>query len=318
MLRQAQHDIGDRMISMISWTLKNDRGTRVVLSSLGASISGIFVPDNEGNVADVTVAAGESAGKTIGRYANRIARGELVVDGKRFALLTNEGHNTLHGGPDGFSKRNWEMRQSNTSLAEFALRSPDGDQGFPGTMDCRVRYTWNDDDELTIDYFASTDKPTVINLTNHVYFNLSGRAASDIADQQLQISASAFTPLDDELIPTGAIATVEGTSRDFRTMRPLTDELYDCNFVVDDWNGELRHVATAYDAQSGRNVAVRTTQPGLQLYTGKRGAFALETQHFADAPHHPNFPSTVLRPGEIFHQTTMYRFALGEPPASNA
>jgi aldose 1-epimerase len=305
-------------VAMTSWMLKNERGSRVLLSSLGAAITGIFVPDNQGNAGDVTVPAGASAGKTIGRYANRIARGELVIDGKRFGLLTNEGRNTLHGGPDGFSKRNWDMIQANTSAVEFALRSPDGDQGFPGAMECRVQYTWNEDDELRIDYVAATDMPTVINLTNHVYFNLSGRVGIEIAAQQLQISAARYTPLDNELIPTGEIAAVEGTSRDFRSMRALGDEIFDCNFVVDDWNGELRYVAAAYDPESGRSVVVRTTQPGLQLYTGKRGAFALETQHFADAPHHANFPNTVLRPSEIFRQTTMYRFALGEPRASNA
>lgn len=286
---------------MADFVLHNVHRSRVTLNTLGAAITSILVPDARGNPGEVTVPAGGSAGKTIGRYANRIAGGRFELDGRTYALPVNEGRNTLHGGPDGFSKRDWDREDT-----EFVLHSPDGDQGFPGAMECRVRYTWGDDGALRIDYRATTDKPTVINLTNHVYFNLSGEG--DIADHELQIDGSSYTPLDQELIPTGEVAPVAGTTHDFRSMRPIGTEKFDVNFAVDGWNGELRRVAEMRDRRSGRRLVVETTQPGLQLYTGKPGAVALETQHFADAPHHPNFPSTVLRPGEIFTATTIYRF----------
>jgi aldose 1-epimerase len=169
-----------------------------------------------------------------------------------------------------------------------------------------VRYTWADDGALRIDYSATTNKPTIINLTNHVYFNLSGKG--DISQHELQIAAQAYTPLDSELIPTGEIAPLAGTAYDFRTRRAIGAQKYDVNFVVDGCDGTLRRVAELRDGRSGRRIIVETTQPGLQLYTGKPGAVALETQHFADAPHHRDFPSTVLRPGERFAHTTIYRF----------
>jgi aldose 1-epimerase len=274
----------------------------VTLSALGASITSILVPDAHGATGEVTVAAGESAGKTIGRYANRIAGASFELDGITYALPANEGPNTLHGGPGGFSHREWSIEGE-----EFVLRSPDGDQGFPGGMECRVRYTWSDN-ALRIDYHAVTDKPTVINLTNHVYFNLRGEG--DVGDHKLQVYASAYTPLDEQLIPTGDIRPVSGTRYDFRALRALGSEAYDVNFAIDEWNGELRPVAELRDALCGRRLTVETTQPGLQLYTGKPGAVALETQHFADSPHHSNFPSTVLRPGQTFTASTIYRFAL--------
>lgn len=284
---------------------------RITLSPLGAAIAGIFVADRTGATADVTVQAGGSAGKTIGRYANRIARGELPLDGAIFELAVNEGRNTLHGGPDGFSKREWRQVDSTPASATFGLHSPDGDQGFPGTVDCTITYAWSDNGELRLDYVATTNKPTVVNLTNHVYFNLSGVPGTPVDGHRLQIAASAYTPLDGELIPTGEIAAVAGTAHDFRALREIGNEKFDVNFVLDGWDGTLREVAHAADSSSGRTLVVETTQPGLQLYTGKPGAFALETQHFADSPHHPNFPSTVLRPGEVFRSTTVYRFANG-------
>ncbi|MGZ3497404.1 MAG: aldose epimerase family protein [Vulcanimicrobiaceae bacterium] len=298
---------------MADLTLANTSGMRVDLTSLGAAITGIYVPDAQGHIADVTIAAGGSAGKTIGRYANRIAGGRFSLDGKTYMLPTNEGANTLHGGPNGFSKREWSIvahhrRENRLEGASFTLKSPDGDQGFPGTMTCSITYYVTDANELYLEYIAATDAPTVVNFTNHVYFNLRGDGSSDISTQELRIAASAYTPLDGALIPTGEIAPVEGTSRDFRTMRPMGGETFDCNFVLDGWNGTKRFAAEAFDPQTGRVLVVETTEPGLQFYTGKAGAFALETQHFADSPHHPNFPSTVLRPGETFRSTTVYRF----------
>lgn len=293
----------------VALTLANRAGNRVSLSPFGAAMSGIFVPDRAGRSGCVSVDAGGSAGKTIGRYANRIARGSFALDGATYTLSTNEGRNTLHGGADGFSKRTWEIADRSPGSVTFALHSPDGDQGFPGALDCRVRYTWSDDDALRLDYSATTDAPTVVNFTNHVYFNLSGEPGRPIAAYLLQIAASAYTPVDDESIPTGAIAPVDPT-RDFRTARAVGTTAFDCNFVLDGWDGTLRRAATLSDPESGRTLSVETTEPGLQLYTGKPGAIALETQHFADAPNHPNFPSTVLRPGEAFASTTIYRFGM--------
>lgn len=289
--------------------LTNRAGNRVSLNPTGAAMTGIFVPDRAGREASVCADAGGSAGKTIGRYANRIAGGSLALDGATVALSTNEGRNTLHGGQDGFSKRPWEIAGRSDASVTFVLYSPDGDQGFPGVLACHVRYTWSDDDALRIDYTATTDKPTVVNLTNHVYFNLSGDSSRSISPYQLQLAASAYTPVDAESIPTGEIAPVD-RERDFRTARAVGSAIFDCNFVIDGWDGSLRYAATLSDPESGRMIVVETTQPGVQLFTGKPGAIALETQHFADAPHRPNFPSTVLRPGETFTSSTVYRFGI--------
>jgi aldose 1-epimerase len=288
-------------------TLINRAGNRVSLNPIGAAMSGIFVPDRAGRSASVCADAGGSAGKTIGRYANRIAGGSFSLDGTTFALSTNEGRNTLHGGQDGFSKRLWGIADRSDASVTFVLHSPDGDQGFPGALTCHVRYSWSDDDALRLDYTATTDKPTVVNLTNHVYFNLCGDSSRSISQYQLQLAASAYTPVDGESIPTGDIAPVD-QGRDFRTARAVGTAIFDCNFAIDGWDGSLRYAATLRDPESGRTLVVETTQPGVQLFTGKPGAIALETQHFADAPHHPNFPSTVLRPGETFTSSTVYRF----------
>lgn len=277
---------------------------RVVLRALGASIAEITLPGRDGDVC-VTVDAGISAGKSIGRYVNRIARGRFTLDGTTYQLLTNENGNTLHGGPDGFSKRVWETGAHDERSAAFSLHSTDGDQGFPGAVDCTAAYELNEANELRLEYRAQTSAPTVVNFTNHIYFNLRG--GGEIASQELHVLGSRYTPLDGELIPTGAIDPVEGTIYDFRSMRPIGGEHYDVNIVLDRWDGSLRLAGEARDPQSGRGVQIETTQPGLQLYTGKPNAFALETQHFADSPNHPNFPSTVLRPGETFRAVTIYR-----------
>ena len=265
--------------------------------------------DRLGRIEKVSVAEGGSAGRVVGRYANRIAGGRFTLDGIVHRLATNEGRNTLHGGPDGFAKRDWAAAgQTRPGSAEFTLHSPDGDQGFPGNLDCSVTYTFDDGGALRIGYAATSDAPTVVNLTNHVYFNLSARPGTSIAAQELTIAASAYTPVDGDMIPTGAIVPVAGSPFDFRALRYIGDTAYDCNLVLDGWDGTLRKVAEARDAGSGRRLIVETTEPGLQLYTGKHDAFALETQHFPDAPNHPNFPSTVLRPGAVFRSTTVFRF----------
>lgn len=290
-------------------TLTNSLGHRVTFEPVGAQLTGVFVPDEGGTLVNVCADAGGSAGKIIGRYANRIARGSFELDGTTYALSVNEGHNTLHGGADGFSKRTWEVADQSARSVTFALHSSDGDQGFPGDLNCRVHYAWSEESALSIDYAATTDKPTVVNFTNHVYFNLSGESAKSVADYQLRLAASSYTPVDNESIPTGAILAVDA-SRDFRATRAVGTQKFDCNYAVDGWDGTLLHVATLADPESGRTIAVETTQPGVQLFTGKPGAIALETQHFADAPHHANFPSTVLRPGETFTSRTLYRFGL--------
>jgi aldose 1-epimerase len=290
-------------------TLTNAAGHRASFDPLGAAIASVTVPDRAGRSATVTVDAGGSAGKIVGRYANRIADGSFALDGAAYALATNEGRNTLHGGPDGFSKRTWDVTDVSAASVTFVLRSPDGDQGFPGALECRVRYAWSDDDALRIDYAATCERPTVVNLTNHVYFNLTGEPGRSIAQHRLQVAASRYTPVDAESIPTGEIAAVDAL-RDFRVEREAGTTALDCNLVLDGWDGSLRYAATLSDPASGRHIVVETTQPGVQLFTGKPGAIALETQHFADAPHHPNFPSTVLRPGEPFAATTVYRFGV--------
>ena len=294
--------------------LFNSKGERVELSPQGAAIAGIYVRDRHGRVADVSVAAGGSAGKIIGRYANRIAKGRFALDGCVYQLATNEGSNTLHGGPEGFAKRTWSAGATRTAIdgktmsVEFSLTSAGGDQGFPGTLSCNVVYSFDDDAALRITYGATTDAPTVLNLTNHVYFNLTGGVSSTVATQQLWIASDEYTPVDRTQIPTGAVAPIAGTSRDFRKMRPIGAEPYDCNFVLDAFNGALRVVAEAFDESTGRRVRVETTEPGLQLYTGNPKGFALETQHFPDSPNHPNFPTTALRPGQRFSSSTVYRF----------
>ena len=290
--------------------LTNARGSRVRFAPLGAAIIEATVPDRSGARSNVVFAVGGSGGKVIGRYANRIAHGRFTLDGTTYTLATNENGNTLHGGPDGFSKRTWDLTRATDDVVEFTLVSPAGDQGFPGALTVHVTYTLDDDDALHIDYRATTDAPTVINLTNHVYFNLTGDPSKPIDAHELEIPASAYTAVDDAGIPTGTLVPVAGTDRDFRTARPIGSTPYDTNFELDGCTGALQFAARLTEAGSGRCIVVETTQPGLQLFSGHPGAVAIETQHFADAPNHPNFPNTTLYPSEIFHSTTIYRFGL--------
>lgn len=285
---------------MPSILLTNERIHSVTLSTLGAAITSIRVP------AEVTVTAGSSAGKSIGRYANRIARGCFTLDGVQYRLPANENGNTLHGGPDGFSHREWSVAHQDERSVAFALHSEDGDQGFPGNLDTSAEYLWTAQDELQITYTAQTDKPTVVNFTNHVYFNLGGE--DTVANYTLQITASRFIEVDEQLIPTGRILPVAGTDRDFRTARPLGDAPIDCCYALDEWDGSLRVAGRLTDSRNCLAIEVVTTEPGFQLYTGKKGAVAMEMQHFPDAPNHPGFPSTILRPGDVHRSQTIYRF----------
>jgi len=235
----------------------------------------------------------------IGRYANRIANGTFSLDGTAYRLPITHPPNSLHGGTVGFDKLDWRASPGDRSL-RLEVTSPDGDQGYPGTLHVEVTYTVGDDDELRIEYRATTDAPTVVNLTNHLYWNLG----ASVDEHVLQIDASSYTPVDDTGVPTGELESVAGTRFDFLSPRAIGAEAYDQNFVLDGGRATL--------SAAGRTLELETTEPGLQVYTGDkldppRTGIALETQHFPDSPNHPNFPSTVLRPGETFASTTVYR-----------
>lgn len=324
------------------FTLTNGRITARIMT-YGAIVTDLIVPDRDGKPGDVVLGfptldgylkGHPFFGAIAGRYANRIAKGKFTLDGKDYTLARNNGPNTLHGGNKGFDKYVWKVEKSSDTSLTLSHVSPDGDEGYPGKLSVTVTYTVTKDDALRIDYKATTDKPTVVNLTNHSYFNLAGQGSGTIDDQEMQIEADSYTPVDETLIPTGKIAPVRGTPLDFTKPTRLGARYaelkgepigYDHNFVLRG-HGELTALAArAYDPKSGRVMEVYTTQPGVQLYTGnfldgkltgKDGAvykqhtgFCLETQHFPDSPNQPDFPSTVLRPGETFASTTIYKFS---------
>lgn len=330
------------------FTLTNARGHEVRISSLGGTIVSLTVPDRDGKLEDVVLGFDSLRdyeernpffGCITGRYANRIAGGKFELDGRTYSLAVNNGPNHLHGGTVGFDKKIWKARTEKSGDAVTLIlshTSPDGDEGYPGSLSCEVGYTWTNKDELRIDYTATTSAPTVLNLTNHSYFNLAGHDGGRILDHQLQIRADAFTPTDATAIPTGEIRQVEGTPFDFRSPQRIGDRIdaddqqtkwgfgYDHNFVVNGTPGRLRPCAELSDPSSGRVMTVSTTEPGVQLYTAnfmdnlkgkggavypKRGAVCLETQHFPDSPNKPSFPSTVLRPGDTFRSTTEFAFS---------
>jgi aldose 1-epimerase len=293
----------------------SDRGIAVEILPYGATIAKIEAPDRAGNRANVVLGfpdlesyvAHPHIGCVIGRYANRIAGASFTLNGETYALPANNGPNTLHGGPQGFDKAVWDVVDANGSAVRLAHTSPDGDQGFPGRMNVHVDYAI-EDDALRISYTATSDRDTIVNLTNHSYFNLRGPDSGGVADQVLQIFAGRYAPVDKALIPTGEFASVAATPLDFRQPRPITAYPYDNAFALDRTENRLGRAAIAGDPVSGRVLEVLTTEPSLQLYTGNPNGFALETQHFPDSPHHPEFPSTVLRAGERFESTTVFRF----------
>ncbi|HEX8322620.1 MAG TPA: aldose epimerase family protein [Tepidisphaeraceae bacterium] len=332
-----------------AYTLKNDSKMNVKILDLGGVVQSLTVPDRDGNLADVVLgfenpndymATGPYFGAIAGRYANRIANGRFSIDGKTFTLPVNNGPNSLHGGTAGFDKKMWTARSvkaSNVgeSAVEFTLISPDGDQGYPGTLTTTVRYTLTRDNALRIDYTATTDKTTVLNLTNHSYFNLTGDPARSTVERHVvTVNADAYTPVDATQIPTGEIKSVDGTPFDFRTPHAVGDRLaqtggdpagYDHNFVLNGGeSAQPRRVATLTDPGTGRMMEVWTTEPGVQVYSGnfldgslngkggvKYGRYSgicFETQHYPDSPNQPKFPSTLLRPGETFRSTTIYKF----------
>ena len=334
------------------YTLTNAQGAIVNISDFGGIVQSIIVPDKEGVMADVALGFENVDGyKTkdgyigalIGRYGNRIGKGKFTIDETTYTLATNNGPNHLHGGLSGFNDKFWaaeEVSDSTSVGLRLTYSSADGEEGYPGKLDITVLYTWTNNNELKIDYSAVTDKSTVCNLTNHLYFNLSGDPKKGILDQIMQINAARYTPVDANLIPTGQLAPVAGTPFDFTTPKSLGKDIaalgggadgpvgggYDHNYVLRDAPGELILAAVASDPASGRVMETWTTEPGVQLYTsnfmegtfsGKEGTpyakhvgFCLETQHFPDSPNQPTFPSTRLDPGKTYKTTTIYKFSV--------
>lgn len=312
-------------------------GLKAVLLTWGARLAELWVPDRKSNQADIVLGHdnpkdwethGTYLGATCGRYGNRIAGGSFTLDGKTVQLDQNEGPKTLHGGTQGFDRKTWEIADHSDTHVTFALTSPDGDMGFPGTLTATTTYRI-DGQTLTIEMTATTDAPTSVNLVNHAYFNLAGQGAGDIMGQHLQIEAAHYTPVDDQLIPTGEIRAVAGTAFDFRQPRTIGAQLpgpgaFDHNLCLSAPTGPdgLRLCLTATDPASGRRMRLSTNQPGVQLYTGahfdgpgKQGAhyprfagFAAETQRFPDSPNNPQFPSTRLNPGETYRHVMRFDF----------
>ncbi|MGI5375108.1 aldose epimerase family protein [Streptomyces sp. CA-251387] len=308
------------------WTMER-AGVRVRVLSYGGIVQSLQVPDRHGRAANVVLGFADPAGylahpgpyfgALIGRYANRIAGGRFPLDGLTYALAPNNAPNSLHGGEHGFDKRVWEVTPVEHGV-RLSRVSPHGEEGFPGRLEVAAAYTLEADGALRIAYEAVTDAPTVVNLTNHSYFNLAGSQSGNAGGHELQLAASRFTPVDADLIPTGSLDEVAGTRFDFRQARKVGAG-YDHNFVLDKGVTErAEEVAELYDPSTGRALTVATTEPGLQLYTADHltepfaqgDGIALETQHFPDSPNRPEFPSTVLRPGEVFRSETVYGFSV--------
>jgi len=331
------------------YTLTNSHGMSLSITNYGGVVTRLIVSDRHGNLADIVLGYDSLAqyergspyfGAIVGRYGNRIARGRFALDGVEYALATNNGENHLHGGLKGFDKVVWDA-ESYTTPGEAGLRlsyvSADGEEGYPGRLQARVTYALTEENELRIEYHAETDEPTVVNLTHHGYFNLEGHASGNVLDHELALYADAFTPIDAGLIPTGEVRSAGGTPLDFSEPTAIGARIgeedeqlhlgsgYDHNFVLSDHDGSLRLAARVYEPTSGRVMEVLTTEPGIQFYSGNfldgsnigkggtpyrhRSGFCLETQHFPDSPNQSGFPSTVLRPGEKYATTTIYRYS---------
>ena len=331
------------------YTLKNTKGITATITNYGGIVTSLWVPDKYGKLADVVLGYDSFAGYVknadnpyfgaiAGRYANRIAKGKFSLDGNTYTLAINNPPNHLHGGLIGFDKRVWTaspLKSANGAALTLSYLSKDGEEGYPGNLKVNVTYTLTNDDALRIDYKAVTDKDTVVNLTSHSYFNLDGAGNGNILGTVVRINADGYTPVDSTAIPLGKVAPVAGTPFDFRKPTPIGKRInevneqlkygsgYDHNWAL---NGTgLRLAATAYSPVSGREFALYTTQPGMQMYTGNfldgkavgtggkpykyRYGFAMETQHYPDSPNQPGFPSTELKPGEVYRQTTIYKFS---------
>ncbi len=328
------------------YTIKNSHGMEARIMTWGAALVSLKVPDAQGRLGDIVLGFDNLdgyiqhdffAGKIVGRYANRIGKARFTLDGQVYKLSANDGKNSLHGGRRGFDKRNWTVLKDDAHSIELQYESPDGEEGYPGNLVANVRYTLADSNELRIDYSAVTDKDTVVNLSNHSYFNLGGAGNGTILDEDLEINADRFTPVDPELIPTGELRSVAGTPMDFRKPTKIGARIdssyeqlkygpgYDHNWVLNKSKEGLTLAARLHDPRTGRVMEVLTTEPGLQFYSGnmmskqavtgkdgktyeRRGALCLETQHFPDSPNKPNFPSTELKPGHTYKSTTVFRF----------
>jgi len=328
------------------YTLSNKNGMKVAIMTYGAAVVDLIVPDRNGKPADVSLGFDNAKsytsdvpyfGAIVGRYGNRIAKGEFTLEGKTYKLATNNGPNHLHGGKRGFDKYIWdsEIVKSPEASVRFSRVSKDGEEGYPGDLKMAVTYTLTDKNELEISYLATTDKPTVVNLTNHTYFNLAGAGNGSILNHELMIPADRYTPVDANLIPTGELKSVTNTPMDFRKMTAIGARIkevggkpigYDHNYVLNKKPFESRKLAAeVYEPTSGRVMEVYTDQPGIQFYSGnfldgtlvgKGGkaykqyyGFCLETQHFPDSPNEPKFPSTELKPGQTYKTTTVYKFS---------
>lgn len=329
-----------------TFTLSNSAGMKVTVTTIGGHIMSILLPDANGNVADIVLGYDSAKeyvggrgyyGSTIGRYGNRIAKAKFSIDGTEYKLAANNGPNSLHGGPGGFHNVVWTGREIEPGKSvEISYLSKDGEEGYPGNLDVKVVFSLSDSNELKIEYEATTDKPTVVNLTNHSYFNLSGEGSSDILNHELILNADKFVPVDSTLIPTGELRAVKGTPFDFTEPQTIGERInekeeqlirglgYDHCFVLNKKSpNELSLAAQVTDLISGRKMEVWTTEPGVQLYTGNflngapgkggksydyRGALCLETEHFPDSPNQPSFPTTLVKPGEVYKTTTIYKF----------
>ncbi len=326
------------------YTLKNPTGLTVSVINYGAVMVHLLVPDRDGKAADINcgyndlesyLQRGGFFGAVVGRYANRISNASFAIDGIQYKLAANNGKNHIHGGTKGFDKAIWTVLDAAATDAEAYVKmnyiSPDGEEGYPGNLNVTLTYTLTADNQLKFTYEAVTDKPTVVNLTNHSYYNLAGEGSGDVLTHVLTLNADSYTVVDEGLIPTGEIAPVAGTPLDFTQPHAIGERIadvkiggYDHNFVIRGGGKALTHCATAYDPDSGRVMEVWTTEPGVQLYTAnhfnggtkgrsggayvKHGAFCLETQHYPDSPNKPDFPSPILRPGEKYFSQTVHTF----------
>lgn len=329
------------------FTLNNGKGLTAKVITYGATVVAVETPDKNGKSANVTLSFPTLAGyldrhpyfgSTVGRYGNRIAKGRFKIDGNEYTLAVNNGPNHLHGGMKGFDAVVWqaeEVQQADAVGVRFTHQSKDGDEGYPGNLNVGVVYSVTSDNELKIEYTATTDKPTVVNLTNHCYWNLGGAGSGDILKTELLIAADKYLPIDAGSIPTGELAPVKGTPLDFTTAHAIGDQIgelkkephqtkgYDHCYVLRGQAGQLELAARAIDPKSGRVMEIRTTEPGIQLYCGnflgggageagfkQHEAFCLETQHYPDSPNQPEFPSTLLKPGQTLRSTTVHQFSV--------
>jgi aldose 1-epimerase len=334
------------------YTLTNDKGMTVKITNFGGIVTSIVTLDRDGKPGNVVLGYDNLEdylkgtpyfGALIGRYGNRIAKGKFTLDGQEYTLATNNGPNHLHGGVKGFDKVLWEAEEVRTDSGvglRLTYVSPDGEEGYPGTLTATVTYTLTDDNGLRIDYDARTDQKTPVNLTNHSYFNLAAGEADNALQHELKVMAERFVPVDETQIPTGELKEVKGTPMDFTQATAIGDRIgqveggYDHTYVLQNQDESLSLAATVYEPVSGRYMEVYTTQPGIQFYSGnfldgsltgrgdkvykKHYGFCLETQHFPDSPNQPDFPSTILEPGEVYYHTTIYKFSTREKAQTQA